>query len=262
MSRASTFFQRNDSELISKEFAVSYAHIDFDIPTETRQRGSKPVSNVFLQWTPNQEVVSLPKTTFYTQTGKRILDIAVSILVIVFVLSWLIPVIGALIVTESAGPVFFIQARSGRRGQAFRCFKFRTMINAPQGQQGFRQTARNDNRVTALGRFLRRTNLDEMPQFINVLLGDMSLVGPRPHAIQHDILHWDSTAYRERYWVRPGITGLAQVRGARGATGDGQWMEHRVRYDHLYIPRQSFLLDMKICFRTVKLMFKGDGNAW
>ncbi|NEU67434.1 sugar transferase [Spirosoma agri] len=188
-------------------------------------------------------------------------DVLIAGVITVFVLSWLIPVVGILIMLESRGPFFFIQKRSGRRAVPFACFKFRTMRHA-QPRSGFRQTEREDARVTRLGRFLRKTNLDEMPQFLNVLMGDMSLVGPRPHAIPHDAMHWSETAYRERYWAKPGITGLAQVRGSRGATGMTQRMDHRVRYDHVYIPRQTFLLDMKICMRTVGLMFTGDKNAW
>lgn len=262
MNQLSNLLQRNESDFVSTDYTMGYAPIELTLPEKPTHRHHQPVSNVFLQWTPDQQVVSLPKNTLYTRIGKRIFDVVVASLVLVFVLSWLVPLIGLLIVLESPGSVLFVQARSGRRGKAFQCFKFRTMVHVPAHQGAFRQTDRNDNRVTALGRFLRRTNLDEMPQFINVLLGDMSLVGPRPHAVQHDILHWSSPAYRERYWVRPGITGLAQVRGSRGATGMNQQMDHRVRYDHLYIPRQTFMLDVKICFRTVKLMFKGDANAW
>ncbi|OJW75086.1 MAG: sugar transferase [Spirosoma sp. 48-14] len=217
---------------------------------------------MFLQWPAKPEVVTLPKETIYTRFGKRFIDLLVATVVLILILSWLVPIIGFLILLESNGPVFFKQARSGRKAKAFYCLKFRTMVHITEHKGPFRQTARHDERVTKLGRFLRRTNLDEMPQFINVLLGEMSLVGPRPHAVPHDLLHWDSAAYRERYWVKPGITGLAQIRGARGATDSSQWMEHRVKYDHIYIPNQSFLLDIKICLRTLKLMFKGDVHAW
>ena len=241
MNTISNFLKRDDSKLVLSEFTVNDA---------------------FLHWTTDQKVVSLPQDTFYTRVGKRIIDVIVSGLVFIFVLSWLIPIVGLLIVLESKGPILFIQTRSGRKGKPFFCLKFRTMRHVSEPQSDFRQTAYDDNRVTSTGRFLRKTNLDEMPQFINVLLGDMSLVGPRPHAVPHDALHWASPAYRERYWVRPGITGLAQIRGSRGATGATQPMEHRVRYDHLYIPRQTFWLDMKICYRTLKLTLKGDRNAW
>lgn len=261
MIQDSTFFYRTDSEFISSDFAVNYPDANQQATALNQQTG-QPRQAILLPWHTAQNVVSLPQPTFYITTGKRLVDVLISSLVILFILSWLVPIIGLLIVLESSGPFFFVQKRSGRNGKPFWCIKFRTMRHAATQPGGFKQTDRDDNRVTPLGRFLRKSNLDEMPQFLNVLLGDMSLVGPRPHALPHDAMHWDSAAYRERYWVRPGITGLAQVRGSRGATGMTQRMDHRVRYDHLYIPRQTFGLDMKICFRTVKLMVRGDVNAW
>ena len=198
----------------------------------------------------------------YQTIGKRGFDICFSLLVTLFILSWLLPLLGMLIKLDSPGPILYIQKRTGYKGTLFDCLKFRTMLHSTTPQTGYRQTSRDDARVTPIGRFLRKTNLDEMPQFLNVLMGDMTIVGPRPHAVWHDAQHWGSTAYRERYWVRPGITGLAQIRGARGEVGETQKMDHRIRYDHFYIPRQTFLLDMKICLWTLKLMFKGDINAW
>src|SRR5205085_5907853 len=131
---------------------------------------------------------------------------------------------------SSKGPVFFVQIRSGRKGQVFRCLKFRTMYHATN--PSFAQCQQDDPRVTQIGRFLRRTNLDEMPQFLNVLWGDMSVVGPRPHALQHSAQFWNTMPeYRKRYRVKPGITGLAQVRGSRGETDQLIKMQHRVKYD-------------------------------
>lgn len=128
---------------------------------------------------------------------------------------------------------------------------------------GFKQASRNDQRVTRIGKFLRKSNLDEMPQFLNVLAGHMSIVGPRPHALPHDAQYWHTMpGYRERYAVRPGITGLAQVRGARGETNEAYKMRMRVQYDSLYIRRQSIQLDAKICWWTVKAAFNGNKNAW
>ena len=127
----------------------------------------------------------------------------------------------------------------------------------------FRQTTQHDDRVTRVGKVLRKTNLDEMPQFINVLLGHMSVVGPRPHAVAHDAQFWNSfPEYKLRYLVKPGITGLAQVRGARGETETLVKMQHRVRYDLYYRDRQSLWLDVRICWWTVKSMLKGNINAW
>lgn len=252
-----TLFKQNDSEFIPDKFGIDYTPIDVDL-----HKDGHTLLNIFLQWTPEQEVVTLPQRTFYINFGKRLIDIIISGLVLVFILSWLIPILGVLILIESKGPVLFVQTRSGRKGKPFHCLKIRTMLHVNETKKTFKQTDFDDKRVTAIGKFLRRTNIDEMPQFINVLLGHMSLVGPRPHAVPHDALHWSSPAYRERYWVRPGITGLAQIRGSRGATNLTQQMEHRIRYDHLYITRQTFLLDMKIIYKTISLTLKGDSNAW
>ena len=191
---------------------------------------------------------------------KRGFDLAVALLVAMLVLIWLLPIVALLIKLTSKGPVLFVQMRTGRKGTVFPCLKFRTMTyerNAP-----FQQATVNDRRVTRVGRFLRRTNLDEMPQFLNVLAGHMSVVGPRPHPLPLDAQHWHALpGYKERYMVKPGITGLAQVRGARGETAELHRMKVRVRYDHLYIRRQSVRLDAQICWWTVKSTVRGDENA-
>lgn len=191
---------------------------------------------------------------------KRVFDLAVAGIVSVTVLVWLIPLIGLLIKLSSRGPILFVQMRTGRDGKPFRCFKFRTMTHSPHAE--FKQATLNDVRVTRLGHILRRSNLDEMPQFLNVLLGQMSVVGPRPHPLPLDAKYWHTMpGYKDRYVVRPGITGLAQARGARGETDVPYKMKGRVRYDHLYIRRQSSRLDMKICWWTVKAALNGNKNA-
>ncbi|GAB3563003.1 hypothetical protein GCM10027578_05940 [Spirosoma luteolum] len=203
---------------------------------------------------------ALGPDSWYARRGKRLFDVLVALLVTITVLSWLVPVVGLFIRIGSPGPIFFRQRRSGKFGQVFWCLKFRSMYYRPTQ---FAQATQNDARVTPIGRFLRKTNLDEMPQFINVLLGDMSIVGPRPHAIEHDDRYWFTLPnYHLRYHVRPGVTGLAQVRGARGETDKLAKMKHRVTYDQLYVKRQSFGVDMKICFMTVGAMLKGNVNAW
>lgn len=205
---------------------------------------------------------SLNTKQFYSNTLKRLFDLLVSLFVTVFVLSWFIPVLGAVIKLTSPGPIIYVQWRTGRRGRPFKCYKLRTMYNSARNAT-FKQATLNDSRVTAIGRWLRRTNLDEVPQFFNVLLGQMSLVGPRPHAIQHDAEYWTMLPdYPRRYEVIPGITGLAQVRGARGVTDNTLKMHHRLRYDLHYIKRRSLLLDIKICWWTIKPMFTGKTNAW
>lgn len=194
---------------------------------------------------------------------KRAFDLVVAGLVTVSILIWLIPLFVLLIRLTSPGPALalFVQIRNGRNGRVFPSLKFRTMTYERGAQ--FRQATRNDARITRIGRFLRRTNLDEMPQFLNVLAGHMSVVGPRPHPVPLDARHWDTMpGYRERYSVRPGITGLAQARGARGETDELYKMKIRVRYDHLYIRRQSTRLDARICWWTVKSAIGGNKNAW
>ncbi|MFD2937233.1 sugar transferase [Spirosoma flavum] len=197
----------------------------------------------------------------YRQVGKRVFDICIASLVCMTILSWLIPVMGLIIWIESPGPILYIQKRTGYRGNWFNCLKFRTMTYNPQAT--FKQAVKNDNRITRIGGFLRRTNFDEMPQFINVLIGDMSVVGPRPHALQHSAQFWNTMPnYRKRYRVKPGITGLAQVQGCRGETDQLIKMQHRIRYDRFYNRKRSFALDLWICWLTAKSMMQGNVNAW
>jgi putative colanic acid biosynthesis UDP-glucose lipid carrier transferase len=155
----------------------------------------------------------------------------------------------------SPGPVFFRQIRKGVDGQPFGIYKFRSMTVHHEAHGQLTQASRNDSRVTKLGSFMRRTSLDELPQFLNVLLGQMSVVGPRPHAVEHDDLYKDQVyGYMHRYRIKPGITGWAQVNGYRGATTKVEKMEARVKFDLFYIQNWSFWFDMKIVFITI---FKG-----
>ncbi|GAB3895543.1 sugar transferase [Spirosoma agri] len=191
---------------------------------------------------------------------KRLFDILVAGIVCMSLLLWLVPVIGLLIRLTSPGPMLFMQLRTGRNGRPFRCLKFRTMAHTTDGE--FKQATKNDLRVTRVGRFLRKSNLDELPQVFNVLLGDMSIVGPRPHPIQLDAKHWKTLpGYQARYAVKPGITGLAQSRGCRGETAQLVDMQHRIKYDHFYIRKQSLPLDLKICLWTAYKMVTGDEKA-
>ncbi|MFD1140188.1 sugar transferase [Larkinella insperata] len=192
---------------------------------------------------------------------KRLFDVLIASLVTLLVLVWLIPLVGLAIKLTSPGPILFIQLRTGRYGRAFRCFKFRTMTH--EASKKFAQVTRNDPAITPIGQFLRKNSLDELPQFLNVLMGEMSVVGPRPHAVDHDKEFWSIIPYYpNRYAVRPGITGLAQVRGARGLTETTQKMARRVRYDLHYIKNRSLLLDVLICWWTIKTVFQGDENVW
>ena len=181
---------------------------------------------------------------------KRFFDIIISTIVIIFLLSWLIPILSIAIKLNSKGPVFFIQRRVGRGLRSFGCIKFRTMI--PNDQTGEFIPCKNDERVTTLGKFLRRTSLDELPQFINVFIGDMSIVGPRPHMFA-DCNRFSEYIqdYKIRNIVRPGITGLAQVKGFRGPAEDSYNIVSRFYYDSVYIQNLSIRMDVSILFNTV-----------
>ncbi|HEV2355418.1 MAG TPA: exopolysaccharide biosynthesis polyprenyl glycosylphosphotransferase, partial [Puia sp.] len=158
---------------------------------------------------------------------KRIFDMAFSAMVIVFVLSWLVPVLAILIKLNSRGPVFFVQWRSGKGNKKFKCYKFRSLsVNA---DANVKQVTLNDSRVTPLGRFLRKTNLDELPQFFNVFKGDMSVIGPRPHMLLHtDIFSRITEQYMIRHFVKPGVTGWAQINGYRGEIKEESQLRKRI----------------------------------
>lgn len=192
---------------------------------------------------------------------KRIFDIIVSSLVTVFILSWLIPLIGLLIKLESKGPIFFRQQRSGQDNKSFWCLKFRSMTVNDNANTV--QATRGDARITKIGAFLRRSSLDEFPQFLNVLMGDMSIVGPRPHMLKHTADYSKIIdEYMIRQFLKPGITGWAQVNGFRGETKTLDQMKKRVEYDLWYMENWSMWLDMKIMFLTVFNTIKGEENAF
>lgn len=210
-------------------------------------------------------VISLqpePLSNVFNQMIKRSFDIVFSALVFIFILSWLIPLVALLIKLDSRGPVFYLQNRSGKDYQIFKIFKFRTMT-VTEGDTEFVQAQKNDARITRVGKYLRKLNIDELPQFLNVLLGDMSVVGPRPHPIKlNEIYRPIVEKYMTRHLAKPGLTGLAQIRGFRGETADPEMMHGRVVADVFYIENWSFLLDIKIIVLTVWNMFKGEKNAY
>lgn len=191
---------------------------------------------------------------------KRGFDIAFSLVACVAVVVF-IPVIALIIKMQSPGPVFFVQERTGTDGRTFHCLKFRTMrVN---GECDKLQCTRHDPRVFPFGRFLRRTNLDELPQFFNVLRGDMSVVGPRPHMLSHTAYYSSRIPqYMDRHDIRPGITGWAQVTGFRGETRELWQMEERVNRDMWYLNHWSPWLDLRIILMTVKAIFVHDEMAY
>ena len=195
------------------------------------------------------------------KTVKRIFDVVFSLFAVVFVMSWMVPLMAFLIKRESKGPVFFKQLRSGKGNIPFYCYKFRSMtVNSDSDKK---QAQKNDARITKIGAFMRRTSIDELPQFFNVLKGEMSVVGPRPHMLQHT--HEYSALidqFMVRHFVLPGITGWAQVNGYRGETKEEGSMEGRVEADIWYMENWSLLLDLKIAFLTVWQVVDGDKNAY
>lgn len=192
---------------------------------------------------------------------KRTFDIIFSVFVLLFICSWLFPFIALLIKKSSKGPVFFIQKRYGFHEEVFNCLKFRTMV--VNDESASKTTSENDSRITKIGKFLRKTSLDEIPQFINVLKGEMSVVGPRPHMLAVDDFYKAKIGrYSLRSLANPGITGLAQVNGLRGDSGDVEIeMNKRILADAFYIRNWSFTLDLVIILKTILLVIKGDKNA-
>lgn len=193
--------------------------------------------------------------------AKRIFDVSVSAIALIALMPLLL-LLAFLVKVTSDGPVLFRQVRTGLGGDPFVILKFRTMTVEEHGKS-IVQARRNDHRLTPIGAFLRSSSLDELPQFLNVLLGDMSIVGPRPHAIAHD-MHYGGMipTYCERFRVRPGITGFAQCNGARGPTETLDKMRRRVRLDLAYVERWSWVMEMKIIAKTVKVLAGGDDTAF
>lgn len=215
----------------------------------------------YIQTQPVLNQVKYPLEYYSNYLMKRIFDIIFSLIVLIGICSWLFPIIAVLIKLTSKGPVFFIQERYGFHEEVFKCIKFRTMI--VNDESSTKTTAENDKRITPFGKFLRKTSLDEMPQFLNVLKGDMSIVGPRPHMLAVDNYYKPKIGrYSLRSMVTPGITGLAQVNGLRGDAGDVEVeMNKRVLADAFYVRNWSFMLDLVIILKTILLVIGGDKNA-
>jgi|SoiMethySBSTD1v2_1073268.scaffolds.fasta_scaffold45939_2 putative colanic acid biosynthesis UDP-glucose lipid carrier transferase len=221
----------------------------------------KPVHLDYLKDIPVLSLRKEPLDDVGNRIKKRLYDLAISSLVTIFILSWLIPIVGLLIWLDSRGPIFFIQQRSGKNGKTFNCIKFRSMrVNRESNEK---QATKNDKRITWLGRFLRKSNLDEMPQFINVLMSDMSIVGPRPHMLKHtDDYSKLLNRYMVRHFLKPGITGWAQIHGYRGEIKHMQDINNRVEYDLWYLENWSVWLDTRILLMTAFNMAKGEKNAY
>lgn len=223
-----------------------------------------PLRRVNIDFFDNVPVLSFRKEPLkdnLNQLLKRSFDIVFSSFVILLILSWLYPIIALLIKITSKGPVLFKQQRSGLDNKEFVCYKFRSMTQSADADT--KQATKEDNRITVIGSFLRKTSLDEFPQFFNVFKGDMSIVGPRPHMLKHTK---EYSALIKKYMVRqlvkPGITGAAQIRGYRGETKELNDMEGRIKWDVWYIENWTLLIDINIIFRTVFDFLKGDEKAY
>lgn len=201
----------------------------------------------------NHRYMVYQPSSYYTAV-KRIMDVTVAMTFILLVMSWLYPIVAILIKITSKGPVFFIQKRTGYKGIEFDCFKFRTMhVNADADTK---QATNNDKRITWIGKFLRLTHLDETPQFFNVLLGDMSIIGPRPHMLYHTRYYAQFIPYYNlRHEAVPGMTGMAQIKGYIGEINIERELRKRIQWDIYYLKNRSIWMDISIIFTTFAQVF-------
>lgn len=201
----------------------------------------------------NQQYLEHQPAAYY-MTVKRMMDISLSLLFIVGIMSWLTPILVVLIKLTSKGPAFFVQRRTGYMGVEFNCYKFRTMF--VNDEADFKQVGINDKRITKIGKFLRVTHLDETPQFLNVLLGDMSVVGPRPHMLYHTRYYSEVIPYYNlRLEVLPGMTGMAQIKDYIGEISVERELRKRIQWDIYYMKNRSIALDINILFNTIWCVF-------
>ncbi len=257
----STISPENNPSLYNMVHVAEKSFIRFKFVPDFRMYVNRNTHTEYLGEIPILSLRPEPLEDIGNAIRKRLVDLGFSILVIITILSWLVPIMAILIKLSSKGPVFFIQMRSGKNNKQFRCFKFRTLrVNDDANSV---QVTKNDNRITPLGRFLRKSNLDELPQFLNVLLGDMSIVGPRPHMLKHTTMFSKiMQEYMIRHFVKPGVTGWAQVNGYRGEIKEDEQLRKRIEYDIWYMENWSLWLDVKIIWLTIYTTIKGDKNAY
>lgn len=222
------------------------------------------LKSLVLQRYENVSVIDLnvlPLDHFFNRFAKRTFDVLFSSFIIIFILSWLYPLVGLLIKRDSRGPILFRQKRHGKNNEVFYCYKFRTMsIN---DEADTKWATKDDYRITPFGKFLRKSSLDELPQFFNVFLGQMTIVGPRPHPVKlNEAFEPKVQKYAKRHAFKPGITGLAQAMGYRGEITAYHQMNSRVRLDRFYLQNWSFWLDLKIIIKTLQALYKGQEWAY
>jgi len=257
----SSIAELNNKELISLiDFADNNLKILKFLP-DNKEIYSKKLDFTYYDFLPILSMRRIPTDEPINLFVKRIFDVIFSLIVIIGVLSWLTPILGLIIKMESKGPIFFKQKRNGLDYKEFYCYKFRSMRPNPEAH--LYQIKKNDPRVTRIGKIIRKTSIDELPQFINVLKGNMSVVGPRPHMVSHTHMYAEKIdKFMVRHFIKPGITGLAQVSGFRGEVEDDNFIINRVKYDIFYLENWSLLMDLKIIAKTVYNALSGDDKAY
>ncbi|MEH6408848.1 MAG: exopolysaccharide biosynthesis polyprenyl glycosylphosphotransferase, partial [Leeuwenhoekiella sp.] len=254
------------SEMKNKQIAkiVDFADNNLKVVKflpDNREIFTKKLDYQYYGISPILSLRTIPIETPFNQFLKRTLDLIISTIVIVLIMSWLTPLVALLIQLESKGPVYFRQKRSGLGNKVFYCYKFRSMHSNENANSA--QAKLGDKRITRLGSFLRKSSVDELPQFFNVFLGDMSVVGPRPHMLSHTH-HYAASIdkFMVRHFVKPGITGLAQVSGYRGEIRTDDDIKNRVRFDIFYLENWSILMDLRIIIKTALNVVQGEKNAY
>ena len=257
----SSIAELNNKELTSLiDFADNNLKILKFLP-DNKEIYSKKLDFTYYDFLPILSMRRIPTDEPINLFVKRIFDVIFSLIVIIGVLSWLTPILGLIIKMESKGPIFFKQKRNGLDYKEFYCYKFRSMRPNPEAH--LYQIKKNDPRVTRIGKIIRKTSIDELPQFINVLKGNMSVVGPRPHMVSHTHMYAEKIdKFMVRHFIKPGITGLAQVSGFRGEVEDDNFIINRVKYDIFYLENWSLLMDLKIVAKTVYNALSGDDKAY
>ena len=245
---------------------VKYAnihHCNIKFIPETKKLFSKRLKTDFYNYLPVLSIQEVALNHDFNKLVKRVFDVIFSIFIIVFILSWLSIILFILIKLESKGPLFYKHKRNGINYKEFTCYKYRSLRTITEVKGTYVQ--QNDTRVTKIGKFLRQTSIDELPQFVNVLLGDMSVVGPRPHMLSYTEDYSkkiDKYNFIFRHHVKPGITGLAQIKGYRGEIKSDEDIINRIKFDNFYIENWSILLDIKIIIQTIFNIFRGEEKAY
>ncbi|APX98887.1 exopolysaccharide biosynthesis polyprenyl glycosylphosphotransferase [Lacinutrix venerupis] len=245
---------------------VKYAnnhHCNIKFIPETKKLFTKRLKTDFYSYLPVLSIQQVALNQDFNKLVKRVFDVVFSLFIIVFILSWVSVILFILIKLESKGPLFYKHKRNGINYKVFTCYKFRSLRTVKEVKGTY--VKENDNRLTKIGKFLRKTSIDELPQFLNVILGDMSVVGPRPHMLSYTEDYSkkiDKYNFIFRHHVKPGITGLAQIKGYRGEIKSDEDIINRIKFDNFYIENWSLLLDIKIIIQTILSIFKGQKQAY